>query len=66
MIDNMQKTLEQYPHSKINNARQIVRSELIKMKEKPSSAQAQKLEDMFGIVCDFSDKDWGEPPYKNN
>jgi len=59
----MELTLKDYPHSSTNNARTIVRKELVRMRDFPSSMQAQKLEDKFGIVCDFSEADHGEPPY---
>lgn len=61
----MEITLEQYPHNSMNNARAIVRKDLIKMREFPSEMQAQKLESNYGIVCDWSDKDYGEPLYKH-
>lgn len=62
----MQKTLEQFPPSSTNNARQIIRKKLEKMRDYPSEMLAQQLEDKFGIVSDWSDADYGEPPYKDN
>jgi hypothetical protein len=59
----MELTLKQYPVSSSNNARSIVRKELEKMRDFPSEQQAQKLELMFGIVCDFKDEDLGNEPY---
>lgn len=62
----MYAILEQYPPSSINNSRAIVRKELERMRDYPSEMQAQKIEDMFGIVCDFKDEDLGNEPYQDN
>jgi hypothetical protein len=62
----MKEILNKYPLSHVNNSREIVRKELLKMKNFPSSMQAQKLESKFGIVCDWSDADAGNDPYPNN
>lgn len=61
----MRKTLEQYPPSSQNNAKAILRPKLVKMNNFPSEMRASDLEHNFGIVCDWSDKDYGEPPYNN-
>lgn len=61
----MEATLKPYPKSSTNNAREIVRKQLERMKKFPSSMQAQKLEHNFGIICDWSDADVGEPPYNS-
>jgi hypothetical protein len=61
----MQKTLEQFPLSKTNNARAIMRKKLEKMRDFPSEKRANDLEHNFGIVSDWSDKDYGEPPYQD-
>lgn len=60
--NNMQEILKQYPSSSMNNARSIIRKKLEKMRDYPSEQRASELEDKFGIVCDWSDKDHGEGP----
>lgn len=61
----MDQTLKRYPPSPHNNAREIIRKALIRMKEFPSERQMDKLEFNYGIISDWSDKDYGEP-HENN
>lgn len=61
----MELTLKDYPKSHTNNSREIVKKALIRMKNFPSSMQAQKLEDNYGIISDWSDADYGEPPHNS-
>lgn len=58
----METTLKDYPLSPYNNAREIVKRKLIKMRDYPSERRAGELEDKFGIICDWSDADHGEGP----
>ena len=58
----MESVLKYYPPSPHNNARNIIRSKLIKMRDFPSEWRASDLEDNFGIICDWSDADYGEGP----
>lgn len=64
--NSMEEILKQYPPSSFNNARSIVRSKLIKMKNYPSEMRAQELENKFGIVCDWLDYDSGNGPKETN
>lgn len=58
----MEKTLEQWPKSPHNNARDIMRKKLVKMRDYPSEVRASELEDKFGIISDWLDADYGEGP----
>ena len=61
----MDKAVKEYPPVTQNNARQIIRSQIIhnanKMRRSPSETAAQKLEQV-GIPVDYKASDAGEPP----
>ena len=61
MIKDYWDILKDFPPSSENNARAIIRNKLESMSKAPSESKAQDLE-RYGITCDYSNADAGEPP----